>query len=333
MSRDWVDFRAVKAAVGMRELLARHGLAIPEGRLKWRGRCPVHGGLGDDAFHVHLGRNVFHCFACGAGGDVLDLAAALEEVTVREAALRLRDRFSGAATNQPWSRIAEHRTPEVKRVTKKIGAGSDDPDNQPLGFQLTGLSRAHPYVVSRGIEPGTAAAFGMGVYSGPGLMSGRLAIPIHDHLGRLVAYAGRALGDVQPRYLLPGGFRKSRVLYNLHRAAAEPGQTGIVVEGFLDCMRVWQTGHRSVVALMGVAMSPRQQQLLTDRFRRIVLMMDGDAAGRKATRELGARLGRVAQVYTAHLPEGSQPDKASDWEINFILSEASEGHGLFTQTT
>ena len=103
----------------------------------------------------------------------------------------------------------------------------------------------------------------------------------------------RALGDVQPRYLLPGGFRKSRVLYNLHRAAAEPGQTGIV-------------GGR----VPGL------------RFRRIVLMLDGDAAGRKATRELGARLGRAAQVYTAHLPEGSQPDKASDWEINFFCNSS-----------
>ena len=61
---------------------------------------------------------------------------------------------------------------------------------------------------------------------------------------------------------------------------------------------------------MGAAMSPRQQQLLADRFRRIVLLLDEDAAGRKATRELGDRLGRAAKVYTVHFihtHEGSQP--------------------------
>ena len=327
MSGGWVDFAAVKAAVGVRELLARHGLEIPGHRLKWRGRCPVHGGPGDQSFHVHLGRNLFHCFACGAGGDVLDLAAALEGVPLRQAALLLRDRFSAPGLSRPPGATGE------KPVTKKIRVDPVDPTNPPLGFQLTGLRAGHPYVASRRIRPETADTFGIGYYPGPGLMGGRMAIPIHDHLGRLVAYAGRAVDDAQPRYLLPAGFRKSGVLYNLHRAAGVPGRGVIVVEGFLDCMRVWQAGHRGVVALMGAAMSPFQQQLLTDRFSRVALMLDGDTAGRNATRELAARLQPLVEVYAVRLPEGSQPDSASDREIETFLSEISGRSRQFTQST
>ncbi len=95
----------------------------------------------------------------------------------------------------------------------------------------------------------------MGLYAGPGLLSGRVVIPLHDERGRLGAYCSRSLDGTQPRYKFPAGFPKSRVLFNLHRAAAS-GEAGVVVvEGFFDCLKVHQAGFRSVVALMGSALS------------------------------------------------------------------------------
>ncbi|MGA7410202.1 MAG: hypothetical protein WBW33_06935 [Bryobacteraceae bacterium] len=79
-------------------------------------------------------------------------------------------------------------------------------------------------------------------------MSGRLVIPIHNERGELVAYAGRSIDGSEPRYKLPAGFRKSQVLFSLHRVT---GPDVIVVEGFFDCMKVWQAGHQAVVSLMG----------------------------------------------------------------------------------
>ena len=75
-----------------------------------------------------------------------------------------------------------------------------------------------------------------------GMMSGRIAIPIHDDAGRLVAYCGRALGGVEPRYRFPAGFQKSQVLFHHHRARAGNGGQVIVVEGFVDCMHVYRAG-------------------------------------------------------------------------------------------
>ena len=92
-------------------------------------------------------------------------------------------------------------------------------------------------------------------------MSGRMAIPIHDERGRLVAYAGRSVTGEQPRYRFPAGFRKSAVLFNYYRAATLVGDRVVVVEGFFDSMRVHQAGFESVVALMGAALTRDQENL------------------------------------------------------------------------
>ena len=86
-------------------------------------------------------------------------------------------------------------------------------------------------------------------------MNGRLAIPIHDEQGRLVAYCGRSVTAQNSRYRFPAGFRKSAVLFNYHHAAALAGDGVVIVEGFFDSMRVYQAGFPSVVALMGNAAS------------------------------------------------------------------------------
>ena len=112
-----------------------------------------------------------------------------------------------------------------KLVTKKRSI------NPPLGFTLE-LDRRHPYLARRGIEPATADHLGVGYFRGPGLMSGRIAIPIHDAAGRLVAYCGRALDGVEPRYRFPPGFRKSELLFHGHRARTAGSGQVIVVEAF-----------------------------------------------------------------------------------------------------
>ena len=80
-------------------------------------------------------------------------------------------------------------------------------------------------------------------------MEERIVIPIHNEDGILVAYAGRSLSQSEPRYRFPTRFRKSLVLFNLHRAI-QRGKSVIMVEGFFDCFKVHQAGFPCVVALM-----------------------------------------------------------------------------------
>ena len=123
----------------------------------------------------------------------------------------------------------------------------------------------------------------------------RIVFPIHDHEGQLVAYAGRSLDGGEPRYLFPPGFHKSQVVFNLHRAVWESARCALVVEGFFDCLRVHQAGYRNVVALLGVSLAEVQEKLLLQSFQQLVLMLDGDEAGQRASQQLAKRLrGRVS---------------------------------------
>jgi DNA primase len=190
-----------------------------------------------------------------------------------------------------------------------------------LPFHLRGIDGRHPYLSARGITELTAATFGIGFYGGPGLMAGRLVIPIHNKAGQLVAYCGRALDGSEPRYRFPGGFPKAQVLFNGHRALAGGQQTVIVVEGFFDCLKVHQAGFHSVVALMGAALYDRQRWLLTGHFRRIILMLDGDPPGRRASATIATRLAGYCPVRTIELAANTQPDQLSEQAIREILGK------------
>jgi DNA primase len=305
---NWVDFAILKQSVPLAVVLRQYQVSLRRsGREQYRGICPIHRGEGREAFHANLQRNLFHCFSCGAGGTVLDFIAAMERCTLPEAARKLQPMAAMPAT------AATSTAPEKPRVTKKNKPLS------PLGFTLRGIDSTHPYLAARGIEPATAAQFGIGFYPGSGILSGRLVIPIHNERGELVAYAGRALDRTQPRYRFPAGFAKSEILFNLHRAAAAAQPTVVVVEGFFDCLKVHQAGTAAVVALMGAVLYPSQQRALLERFQSLILMLDGDEAGRRATAMMAARLQPHASVRVISLPDSVQPDQLSTQAIRQSL--------------
>ncbi len=310
--RDWVNFAELKSQVKLAAVLRSYGVdwLRHSGPLQqYRGRCPIHQGHGPEAFHAHLGRGMFHCFACGAGGNVLDFVAAMEGCSVREAALRLQ-RSHGQGGRSPGVPARGLRRREL--VTKKREV------NPPLSFALE-VDNRHPYLARRGLDPRTADHFGVGYYRARGLMQGRIAIPIHDDQGRLVAYCGRALDQDGPRYRFPAGFRKAQVLFNYHRAQATGEHRVIVVEGFFDCMRVHQAGYPCVVALMGARLSSAQQDLLADRFASVVLLLDGDQTGRTATVQIAGDLASACSVTQVLLPPDMQPDQMAAPDVRHAL--------------
>lgn len=324
----WVDFRVLKQGIGIEQVLASYRVELKHaGHNQLRGPCPLptHGSeRSRQSFSVDTAKNVWACHSnscCEArqgrvGGNVLDLVALLEGCTIRDAALRLQDRGFGwrAGIN-----ACEHQ------LASKGSSGSS-PDRLPhLPFSLR--LRGHPYLEQRGVQPSTAAWFGIGYYAGSGFLRHRIVFPIHDSEGQLVAYAGRSIDGSEPRYLFPPGFRKSQAVFNLHRAARGSAGCGIVVEGFFDCLRVHQAGYRNVGALMGVSLSKPQETLLLERFQQLVLMLDADEAGRQASQQLAARLRGKVSLFIVGLPSGRQPDQLPSEEIRRILCRASGALG------
>jgi DNA primase len=215
------------------------------------------------------------------------------------------------ATQDPPSLPASHTTGETTPETAKV--------NPPLKFALKSLDPAHPYLTERGLTTETIAHFGVGWCTGKGIMAGRIAIPIHNEQGELVAYAGRWPGDPpdgEGKYKLPTGFHKSLVVYNLHRVKDHAKEQGlIVVEGFFDCMRLHQAGIHHVVALMGSSLSDEQEALIVAAVGpqgKVALMFDEDEAGWKGREEAPSRLSSRVHVKVVGLgEEGTQPDGVS----------------------
>ena len=230
----------------------------------------------------------------------------------------------GSLSTPPLVRSAKKQRTAIAPLTSCLTLGVHR-ILAPLPFLLR--LHWHPYLQQRGVDRTTAARFGVGYYAGAGFLRHRIVFPIHDSQGRLVAYAGRRLDDSEPRYLFPPGFPKSQVIFNLHRAVAEAAAHAagaIVVEGFFDCLRVHQSGYRNVVALMGASLSQAQEKLLLERFQELVLMLDGDEVGRRASRQLAGRLRGKVSLSLAEVPCGRQPDQLSSEEIRRIVSRASD---------
>jgi hypothetical protein len=238
------------------------------------------------------------------GGNILDLVALMDGCSVREAALHLQD----------WRGTLPPRLPI-------IAASPAVEPNAPLRFRLHHIDGRHPYLADRDLTSETVSTFGVGFYHGRGFLHGRVVIPIHNERGELIAYAGRAIGTEEPKYRFPAGFRKSRVLFNLHRASATGGRDVMVVEGFFDAVAVHQAGYPSVVALMGSTLSPCQADLLTSRFDRVIVMLDGDDAGRQGSRVIETVLTARMPVTMIALGDAMQPDQLTSGEIQRLLRE------------
>jgi len=329
----FVDFKAVKAAVSMEQVLQHYGLLDVFKRSgngeSLSGPCPIHKGTNPTQFRVSLTKNCWNCFSGCEGGNILDFVSKMENLKLHAAALRLCEWFSLSTEQSPRSRKADRpereakESPVEKSVKQNDAPPADDKTpNKPLGFRLENLDIDHPYLSERGLDANTIVDFGLG-YCAKGMMTGRIAIPIHNSEGKVVAYAGRWPGEPPeetPKYKLPPGFRKSLELFNLDRAIKEPAdQPLVIVEGFFACIKLWQYGVRRVVALMGSALSPGQEELIrkhTNSQNRVIVMLDEDEAGRVGRENIAQRLAPwlFVKVHVfgeeCRQPEDLSPDEA-----------------------
>ena len=258
----WVNFKEVKQRVSLKAVLEHYGLLDllkPSGK-NLIGCCPIHQGSNPRQFSVNLKENIFNCFGdCKSGGNVLDFVAKMDEVTIREAALRLSE----------WFQIQPEKETDKKNPKKRENEGPVQPKdekiiNPPLKFRLKTLNPTHSFFAEYGISSETTKHFGLG-YAGRGIMANRIAIPIHNEQDELIAYCGRAVSDEQAesegKYKLPPNFVKQNVVYNLNRQKlGEP--VFILVESFLSVFRFYEAGHPNTLSLMGSSLSDKQAELI-----------------------------------------------------------------------
>lgn len=333
--KPFVDFRAIREKLTMEQVLAHYGVLDTFKRTGTRlsGPCPIHGGSNPTQFRVDTERNLWNCFSeCKNGCNVLDFIARKEDISINEAAIKACDWFkiavpetkSGTPSNDP----EPNSTPPAKTASAVNAPVREElGPNQPLKFRLEKLDRAHPYLAERGIAPETVIDFGLGYFTGEnGLMTGRIVIPIHNIKGEVVAYVGRWPGEPPdketPKYKLPTGFRKGQEVFNLDRAAKEPGPL-VIVEGFFDAIKLHQNGCKKVVALMGSSLSPAQEESIrqhTTAKSQVIVMLDEDEAGQAGRDDIALRLSKFCFVKIHRFDEpGQQPEHLSREQVQTIL--------------
>jgi DNA primase len=335
----WVSFEEIKKAVSLKMVLNHYRIelrSVDNGTL--RGKCPLpmHGAEHKNraSFTATLTKGVGGIWACQStscikardgkkGGNALDFVATMERCTIRDASVRLAEWFgvpSGAPPELTSTNGKKSGTSDVP-VSKEKNEGGED-RNKALTFALQGIEPKHPYLESRGVGEDMARAFGIGYFGGRGSMAGRIVFPIHNEKGELVAYAGRAIDESEPRYKFPAGFHKSLELYNLDHAMGESNgrRRVVVVEGFFDCLTVSAAGF-PCVALMGSSMSKAQEELIVRHFKVACILLDDDEAGREGAMDCLMRLGRRMWTWAPTLPAGKQPDMLSAEEIQALLKK------------
>lgn len=303
-----LDFHTLKTSFPIEALLEPLGWRAksrPSSGLL-TGPCPIHGGDNPRAFVVWRRHNRWRCFTrCQQGGDVLDLAAVLWHCSLPEAATRLVHRG-------PWVQASPLDLPARLETPKPF---------RPFTTRIP-LVPDVSFLAQKGITAQTARSLEAGLYTGQGWLRGCVAVRLFDPAGAPLGYAGRVLapgGRGQPKWRFPPGLPARTLLYNYHRVAESGARVCILVECPWGVMRLHQLGLPAL-GLMGLGISEPQHRLLR-HFSRVVLMLDGDAAGQQAAQTLAMRLKEAVQVAIHPLPAGMDPDDLPDAELREVAAQ------------
>jgi DNA primase len=269
------------------------------------GPCPIHGGDNPNAFVVSLSKNIWHCFTgCNAGGDVIELVRRLYGKDYPQTAAFLSALADTAPTSQPLCSDHYRKKPFT-----------------PFTVRLR-LNASTPWLHKKRINPATATRFEAGAYHGAGFLSGCIAVRIHDLYGNPIGYAGRrtdaCLAKQYGKWKFPPSLPKNEILFNFHRIRSGKPKTVVVVECPWGVMRLAQL-NIPAVALLGIHLSPIQLDRLK-QISHVVLMLDGDDAGRSATVRVRKALEPYTKVKCVSLPSGLDPDDLNDQELLSITN-------------
>jgi DNA primase len=331
----------VREAADIVQIIGEH-VKLKRAGADFRGPCPFHGGKNPN-FSVSPRRGQYHCFKCGESGDVfsflqkhlgmsfpdsLRAVAATVGIEVPQQHVERpgpdpRDPFwemNAAAADYFQHELWEAERGSVARAyLEHRGIDRAQADRFELGFAPDdiGTFRSHMatlgFDVDRLIEGGLLSLRDERAEPRPRFRN-RVMFPNLDASGPHVAFAGRALGDAEPKYLNSPEtpvFSKSRTLYALGWCKNDIRKTDrvFVVEGYMDAIRLMVAGIDTVIAPLGTALTESQAAMLVRYTRNVYLLYDSDQAGLKATFRSGDELlrhGCAVRVIT--LPDGEDPD-------------------------
>ena len=305
-------------------------------------RCPFHPDS-TPSFYVSPSRQIWKCFGCGKGGDVIKFVAEYENISYLEAAKLLAERY-----NLDVDFGTEESEGRYYTALRKI--------NEYYREELLKSEEAKNFLLKeRKFSPSIVKEFSLG-FAGNGYGSvdfakregifnellqlkhfyktsygkyrdffyERVTIPIKNSLSKIVAFGGRSLKGNLPKYKnSPNSeiFQKEKSLFGIERAKdyLRDKDFLILVEGYFDVIRLHSVGFGNSVAPLGTSLTIHHARLISKLTQKVILLFDGDSAGRKAIIESAKRLLKFPlDIYVAPLPSGEDPD-------SFVLKEGVKG--------
>jgi len=360
LSPQWLD--ELRARVTLSSVISRTTRLTKAGH-EFKACCPFHNEK-SPSFTVNDQKGFYHCFGCGAHGDVIRWMTDQRGLSFMDAIKELASE-AGLEVPAPDPRAAQ--AAEQRDSLHDVMKAAQD----WFVAQLAGPEgeKARAYLATRGFDGHTVQRFGFG-YASEGRQAmkaalkdvpeaklieaglriavedkdpydrfrGRLMLPIEDARGRVIAFGGRILDAAKtdaPKYLNSPDtplFDKGRTLYNLHRAGPASRKTGrlVVVEGYMDTIALAAAGIEDAVAPLGTALTERQLEMLWRLVENPVLCFDGDAAGRRAAMRAVTRalplLRPAHSLKIVRLPAGMDPDDLIKRDGAKAMEAALEAH-------
>ncbi len=297
------------------------------------GLCPFH----DDkspSMHVSTSRGLYHCFACGAGGDAIKFVMEYEKLSYPQAIEKLASMFgieleySNEKTQKKDNSLKEilellnnyYKTELFNPANAAALSYLKERALSPAMIEKFELGWAPPsqntinLLQKNEIEASKAFSAGVikngerGVYAS---FSNRITFPIYNHIGSIVGFGGRTISDHPAKYInSPQSeiFDKSRVLYGYDKARAAIFKSGevIICEGYMDCIMLHQAGFFNAVAVLGTALTPKHLPLLKKENIKVILSFDSDTAGQNAALRSAELLSRSSIDGKVVLIEGGK---------------------------
>ncbi len=345
---EYVNFKEqVRQAADIVSIVAETVDLKKRGNRYW-GCCPFHGEK-TPSFTVDPVKGLFHCFGCGAGGDVFSYVMRRDHVEFFEALKTLAEKYGipipereKSAKELAWEKETKEvyeanaladrffhacltRTQYGKQGRTYLagrGIGADIIESFTLGMAPPDFTTLHTTLVKRGVTEETLVKAGLvnrrnsgsGVYD---KFRARIMIPIKDLRGRVVGFTGRILHaeDSPAKYMNTGEtpwFHKGKLLFGLDRAMNEIRKRGqaLVVEGHMDAISLHAAGITWTVASMGTAFTEYQATLLKRLAPEVIFCFDSDNAGKNAAmRAIPIALKAGLQCRVMHVTDGKDPDE------------------------
>ncbi|UOR12285.1 DNA primase [Halobacillus amylolyticus] len=308
------------------------------------GLCPFHG-ESTPSFSVSGDKQIFHCFGCGKGGNVYSFLMEIEGFGFLQAVKRVADQTGHSLPEQYNEEQKRERDPESQSILDahewlsklyhhllrnskegqeayqyllERGFTEETIIRHRLGYSPSSNDFVVTFLEKKGFHPQTMVKAGLLNTNEQGeyfdRFRGRIMFPLRNHLGKTVAFAGRATGSFEPKYLNSPEtdlFHKGRLLYNfdLARASIRKQNTIILFEGYADVISADQAGIPNGIGTMGTSVSDIQAQLIKRYADKVIICYDGDNAGIEAAVKAAKLLKKTGcQTNVARLPNGMDPD-------------------------